>query len=271
MRTVALGGVRLAYEERGAGDPVVLVHLAVFADGFAPLMDQPALGRYRLIRYHRRGYGSSSHTRRPVTVVDQAADLAGLLDYLGVRRAHIVGHSFGGLVTLQFAAEHPDLVGSLVLMEAALRVRAAGPASQEMTRRMVHGFQRYREGDREGGLHDAMAAVIQNYRQEDVDHLLPGAWTQAVRDVDTFFGNDFLGVQSWEFGDADARHITAPMLWVMSGEHHPAFGEMEQLLRAWFPQLETARVPGVNHLLHMQQPSPVAERLAGFFAQHPLF
>lgn len=270
MHKLAVNGVNLAYEERGDGEPVMLVHLAVFADGFAPLMDQPALSRYRLIRYHRRGYGISSHSVGPITVRDQAADLKGLLEYLGVGRVHVVGHSFGGLVALEFAATYPDRVGSLVLMEAALRVRAGGPSSQEMTRRMVQGFQRYRAGDREGGLIDAMAAVIQDFRREEVDRLLPGAWTQAVRDVDSFFGNDFLGVQGWEFGEHEATRITAPVLWVASDKRHAAFMEMEQLLSDWFPQLETACVPGVNHLLQMQQPRPVAERLADFFVQRPL-
>lgn len=263
----ALDGVSLAYEERGDGEPVVLIHLAVFADGFAPLMDQPALSGYRLIRYHRRGYGDSAPTAGRATVVDQAADLKGLLEHLGVGRAHVVGHSFGGLVALQLAADHPTTVGSLVLMEAALRIPAGGAASQDLTQRMIHGLQRYREGDRQGGLDEAI--FMPDYRQV-LGHVLPGSWAQAMRDADTFFDNDFLGVQGWPFGQAEARRITAPVLWVVGSETHPAFFEMEQLLHAWFPHLETARVPGVNHLLHLQQPRPVAETLATFFAQHPL-
>jgi pimeloyl-ACP methyl ester carboxylesterase len=74
-------------------------------------MDQPALVGYRLIGYHRRGYAGSSRTAGPVTIADQAADLARLLDILGVERAYVAGHSYGGLIATQLTLTRPDLVG----------------------------------------------------------------------------------------------------------------------------------------------------------------
>ena len=68
MRTAAVNHVTLAYEERGAGEPVVLIHAAPLADLFAPLIDQRALGAYRLVRYHRRGYAGSLRTGGAVTI-----------------------------------------------------------------------------------------------------------------------------------------------------------------------------------------------------------
>jgi pimeloyl-ACP methyl ester carboxylesterase len=139
MRTAVLDEVSLEYEARGAGDPVVLIHLAPYADSFVPLMSQPALAGYRLIRYRRRGYGSSPEHAGRVTVGDNARDLAGLLRFLGVGRAHVVGHSYGGLVGLQLALDRPDVAGSVVLMEPALRTAAlragvAGPAVEDLHR-----------------------------------------------------------------------------------------------------------------------------------------
>ena len=113
MHSVATNGVKLEYEIRGVGKAVALIHLSLCADSFATLMNQPALAGYELIRYHRRGYAGSSRTDGPVSIADQAADLAGLLDGLRVRAAHVVGHSYGGLVALQLALDRPDLVGSL--------------------------------------------------------------------------------------------------------------------------------------------------------------
>ena len=52
----------------GPGDPVVLIHLAPYADSFLPLMDQPGLAGYQLIRYRRRGYGSSPAKADRVTI-----------------------------------------------------------------------------------------------------------------------------------------------------------------------------------------------------------
>ena len=121
MRSAVLDGVTLEYEVRGAGDPVVLIHLAPYADSFLPLMDQPALSDYQLIRYRRRGYGGSAEKSDRVTISENARDLAGLLRFLEIRRAHIVGHSYGGLVGLQLALDRPEAAGSLVLMEPSPR------------------------------------------------------------------------------------------------------------------------------------------------------
>ena len=112
MRSAATNGVKLEYEARGVGKPVAFVHLSLCADSVVTLMDQPALEGYQLIRYHRRGHVGSSQTAGPVAIADQVADLAGLLDSLRVRRAHVVGHSYGGLVALQLSLDRPDLVDS---------------------------------------------------------------------------------------------------------------------------------------------------------------
>ena len=111
MPSVTVNRVNIKYETRGAGEAVALVHLSLYADSYAPLMDQPTLVGYRLIRYHRRGDAGSSRTAGPVTIADQAADLARLLDILGVERAYVAGHSYGGLIATPLTLTRPDLVG----------------------------------------------------------------------------------------------------------------------------------------------------------------
>jgi len=268
MHSAFANGVRLEYEIRGAGSSVSLIHLSLCADSFATLMDQPALAGYQLIRHHRRGYAGSSQTAGPVAIADQAADLAGLLDSLGVRRAHIVGHSYGGLVALQLAVDRPDLVESLALMESALRVRSGGPASQELSKHMTAAMQRYREGDRAGAVDCWLTAVFAPGYRQLLDHHFPGSWEQAIKDADTFFSIEVPELQRWQFGRAEAARINVPVLSMVGSESDPAFFEMEQLLRGLLPQLETARMPGLNHLLCMRKPEPVAKTLANFFAKH---
>lgn len=165
--------------------------------------------------------------------------------------------------------DYPDRVGSLVLMEAALRVRAGGPASQDLTRRMAQGFQRYQEGDLEGAVDGFIGAASGADSRRVVERVLPGSWPQALRDAETFFAIEAPALQRWPFGEAEARRISAPVLSMIGSESDPAFFEMDHLLREWFPHLQTARVPGVSHLLHLQDPPVVAETLAAFLAQHP--
>src|SRR5260370_41525792 len=95
MQIAAINGVELEYEVVGSGEPVLLIS-PVLADGFLPLVQEPALAdHYQLIRYHKRGWARSTHTPPPVSIADHAADAAALLDRLGLGRAHVAGHSAG--------------------------------------------------------------------------------------------------------------------------------------------------------------------------------
>jgi pimeloyl-ACP methyl ester carboxylesterase len=116
-------GSALEYEDSGVGEPVVCIHGAFIADSFRPLLSESSLAdRYRLISYHRRGYVHSSPTGKTVSLAEEASDCRNLLSHLGVRRAHVVGHSFGGAIALQLALDAPQLVHTLSLLEAALMV-----------------------------------------------------------------------------------------------------------------------------------------------------
>ena len=65
-------------------------------------------GRYRVLRYDTRGHGRSPVVDRPATTLDDlAADLAGLLDALGIGRAHVVGLSLGGMTARRFRRLRP--------------------------------------------------------------------------------------------------------------------------------------------------------------------
>src|SRR3954465_878650 len=88
MQSVNVNGAELEYEVIGAGEPVLLIS-PVLADGFLPLLSQPALAdRYQLIRSPKGGGGGSPHPLPPVSVATHAADAAALLDHLDVPRAH---------------------------------------------------------------------------------------------------------------------------------------------------------------------------------------
>ena len=147
MDSINVNGAALEYEMRGAGEPVLLIDMLI-ADCFVPLLVEPALAdRYQLIRYHKRGWVGSTHTPPPVSFADHAADAAALLEQLGVRRAHIAGHSTGASIAAQLALDHPETVHTLTLLEPTLLslplgdafLKAAGPV-----------FEAYASGDHSG-------------------------------------------------------------------------------------------------------------------------
>src|SRR5215207_5689322 len=155
-------GAELEYEVSGRGEPAVFIHGAFIADTFRPLLAEPSLGgRYRLILYHRRGYAGSSRASGPVSVARQAADCRALLRHLGVERAHVVGHSYGGIVALQLALDATSVVHSLAVLEPALAVGASAQAYRES---LAGGTQRYREAGAEVVVDEFLRARWPGYR-----------------------------------------------------------------------------------------------------------
>lgn len=270
MKKVKVNGVELEYDITGSGEPVLLIS-PVVADGFLPLVSEPALAeRYRLITYHKRGWVGSTHTPAPVSVSDHAADAAALLGHLGVRRAHIAGHSSGAAVAVQLALEHPQLVQTLVLLELSL---FSVPAAAGLMKKAGPAFEAYAAGQHEAALVAFMTAVS-GLKWEAcravLDERVPGALRQAIRDADTFFGVELPALGAWSFGAAQAAGISQPVLSVLGTETEAMWIEVADRLRSWLPRVEQCTIAAAGHLLHMQHPEPVARGMAAFFGRHPL-
>jgi pimeloyl-ACP methyl ester carboxylesterase len=264
-----VNGITLEYEDSGTdGEPVVCIHGAFIADSFRPLVAEPSLvSRYRLITYHRRGYVGSSRTPGPISVAQQAADCLALLHHLGVERAHVVGHSFGGCVALQLALDAPEAVHSLALLEPALMV---GESAESYRESQMRSAQRYREVGAEVVVDEALRARWPEYHV-DLEQMLPGAFAQAVADAPATLELD-IGYVDWHFGETEARRITQPVLCVLGSESEalwPRFGETHRLLLAWLPRAEAFVLPGATHFLQVQNPRDMAKALATFYARHP--
>jgi pimeloyl-ACP methyl ester carboxylesterase len=272
---VRVEGVELEYLVRGAGQPVVLVHAGVFADWFAPLLEQPALtGRYRVVHYHRAGYAGSDHPTGALSISQNVAQLRGLLRHLGIERAHFVGHSSGGNMILQLALEAPELVQTLALLEPALAVPSSPDQPLLSTRpQMTVIRQRFDAGDKAGALDGFMQMVAGPAYRPDLERALPGAFAQAIADADTFFGQELPALRVWSFTPELARGITQPVLAVMgekSPEVSPIWPERQRLLLTWLPNARAFVLPGTTHLLHLQDPRGMTEALVAFFGRYPI-
>jgi pimeloyl-ACP methyl ester carboxylesterase len=271
MHRLRVDGAELAYQVRGDGEPVVLVHGGIVADAFAPLLDEPALrDRHRLIAYHRRGYGESSRVDAPVPVETQAADCLAVMRRVGIEATHVVGYSFGGTIALQLALDWPEAVRSLALLEPVVPAAMRDPATVQYFMDAVGAaFARYGAGDRAAAIDTfARGAFGPEYRAR-LERALPGALDRAAADADALFRGEFPVLQGWAFGPEQAARLRQPTLSVYHDD--PAwsgFAETHEALRAWLPQLEALVVPGDSHLLQMTEPRAVARGLAEFFARH---
>ncbi len=200
MKSVKVNGIELEYELVGSGEPVLLIS-PVLADGFLPLLSEPTLAdRYQLIRYHKRGWAGSTHTPPPVSVADHAADAAALLEGLGLRRAHIAGHSSGAAVGVQLALDHPETVHTLTLLELLL---FSVPSGEAFLQQAGPAFVAYENGDHAGALALFMAAVTGldwATCQALLAERAPGAVAQAIEGCRHLLrrraaGSDRLGVR----------------------------------------------------------------------------
>ena len=129
METINVNRIRFAYERRGKGTPLVLLHGFPLDhhlwDDIVPLLEDS----FDLIIPDLRGFGGSSTVDSFYAMEDYALDIAGLLDHLGIQKAAIVGHSMGGYVGLAFARLFPERVRGLGLVSS--QVLADPPERKE--------------------------------------------------------------------------------------------------------------------------------------------
>jgi pimeloyl-ACP methyl ester carboxylesterase len=116
MLKANVNGIQIAYERRGVGRPLLLIHGYpldhTIWNPVIPLLESG----FDLVIPDLRGFGQSSTTLNPYLFADMAADLAALMDSLMIKKASIAGHSMGGYVSLAFARAYPERLLGLGLV-----------------------------------------------------------------------------------------------------------------------------------------------------------
>src|SRR5919204_4736417 len=149
MPPLEIDGANIAYEEVGTGPPVLLIH-GTGGAVWDPLPAQLAAAGHRAIYYHRRGFGASRCP--PITDHPRhTRDAAALLERLDAAPAIVVGHSMGGMITLDLAIRRPELVRALVVIEPPLHFKKH-PTMKMMRELIGAQITRRRRGDEEAAV-----------------------------------------------------------------------------------------------------------------------
>jgi pimeloyl-ACP methyl ester carboxylesterase len=265
MDRLEFDDVELTYRLRGRGAPVVLVHASAFVSWYGPLVEQ--LTEFTTLSYRRRLRPSDPGRYRPLTVAEDAATCARMMDHIGWRTAHVVGHSYGALVALQLALDTPARVGSLALLEPAAR---GVSSSAQVAAALQPVIAMYRAGDTVGAVDGFLRHVCGNGYRADLDRVVPSAFGEALAEADLFFQAEMPAVQAFSFGPADAERVTQPVLNVLGAQSEPRFVQGSELVQSWFPRAERLSVPAAGHLLMVQNAPALAQGVTAFFDRHPL-
>jgi pimeloyl-ACP methyl ester carboxylesterase len=268
MRLVQVGGAELEVDVQGSGEPVVLIQTALTADEFLPLARQPALHEsYRVVLYHRRGYGRSSSAQGPGSIMRDAGDCRELLAALGIERAHIVGVSYSAAVALQVAATVPSLVHTLTVIEPPpLHV----PSAEEFIAANRELLELYDTEGTSVALDNFLTRLMGPQWRDDLESQLPGAVRQVERDAGTFFASDIPALLSWDFDAETAHRLNKPTLYIGGTDSGPWFDAVHELMSDWLSPSEDIVIPGADHNLAVTHPGQVARGLVNFISRHPM-
>jgi 3-oxoadipate enol-lactonase len=140
MSSVEHDGVRISYDDVGAGQAVLFIHGHPFNRTMWRPQVQSLRWKYRTIAPDLRGYGKSSLGTEITTLETMAADLVHLLDHLSVDRVCVVGLSMGGQIAMEFARAYPQRTAAVVL--AATFPQAETPEGVELRKHMADRYLR---------------------------------------------------------------------------------------------------------------------------------
>jgi 3-oxoadipate enol-lactonase len=126
--------VKLAFDDAGRGDCVVLIHGHPFDRTLWTPQVAALRGSFRVIAPDLRGFGRSPVTPHQVTMREYAADVEELLDGLGIARAAIVGLSMGGLVAMELAAFRPERYWAIGLVATTMQPPTARDRATRLER-----------------------------------------------------------------------------------------------------------------------------------------
>jgi pimeloyl-ACP methyl ester carboxylesterase len=264
MERMLIDDVELHYQLHEGGERVVFVHASPFVSWYRPLIEQ--LAEFSTLSY-RRHLRQRDGRYRPLTVADDAAICAQLLDRVGWPAAHVVGHSYGALVALQLAMGLPERVGSVALLEPAARGISS---SDQVVAALRPVFEAYHAGDKAEAVDRFLRHVCGDGYRAVLEREIPGAFAEALDEADQFFQAEIPAVQQFTFGPSEAARITQPILNVLGSESVQRFVDGAELVQSWFLHAERLTVADAGHLLMVQNPTPLAQGLHDFITRHPI-
>jgi pimeloyl-ACP methyl ester carboxylesterase len=286
VKTVEIGGARLAYRERGSGEPVVFVHgsisdLTVWEPQLAPIGE-----RYRAIAYSRR-YAWPNNDLQPGTndtMQPHVEDLLAFLRAVDAYPAHLVGNSWGAFICLRAAIQEPAAARSLALEEPPIvpLIIGAPPAPAHILRSLLRyplvtvsvlrfGAQTLAPVGKLIKAGDIEASIIRFARgvlgQQALTNLPDDLRSHMLANASTHVGQ-FAADGGFEpLNETEIKSVTVPTVVITGAESPAVLRRMAGLLATLLPNVRRLDVPSASHVMHFENPDAVNKGLLQFLAE----
>jgi pimeloyl-ACP methyl ester carboxylesterase len=251
----------LDYEVRGSGDPILFISGANDdRNGWAANL--PAFeDRYQCVTFDNRDVGVSPRADSPYRIADMARDAIAVLDRAGIERAHVVGHSMGGLIAQEVALIAPERVRSLVLVGTFARADpylfSAATSWKTAARNLTP--EEFARSSMPYWIGETM--INSDGPDAIVEMLAPFIVAQGVdafcRQIDAVLGADTVG---------RLDRITAPTLVVWGVEDKIVLENHQRLFLDRIKGARYVRIDGAGHSPTFEQPEAFNAALQQFFA-----
>jgi 3-oxoadipate enol-lactonase len=251
-------GVRIAWERRGAGEPLLLIHGLGYARwGWEPVVD-PLAELFEVVLFDNRGIGESDAPSGLYSVGMLAEDAVAVLDAAGLKRAHVLGTSLGGMVAQQVALDWPERVDHLVLACTTPGGAAAAPMPERTIRLMQEApalplevaLRRFVENAFGPEPDPALVEQIMKHRLRTAQP--PAAWTAQAAAGASF--------DVW----ARVPQIQQRTLVLTGDEDAVVDPRNSELLAARIPGARLETFAGTGHLFFWEQPDRFVEVVTEF-------
>jgi pimeloyl-ACP methyl ester carboxylesterase len=275
-----VSNAEIKYTVLGKGEPVLCIHGTNIADSLiTPLQFYPALfEEYQFISYYRAGYNGSTLEKDSLSIEEGAQQSKELLEHLGIKKAHVLAFSFGGVIGFQLMLSYPEIVHSAILLEPYFN-RESPAAVEANVRALNRAMELFQVGDKLGAAQRYMEDVCGSSFLGAVEMTNPlDVWDKVAVAADIAFTIDFPAIVNWGFRISKADELVKnkpqmPVLAVMGLDSEaamPGFREAQQFLMRWLPQAERAGIMNATHGMQSMNPIEVGKAALNFLRKHPM-
>lgn len=250
MSEVMVNGVKLYYEIKGIGEPLILIEGLGYASWSWFRQVKVLSEYYRVVSFDNRGVGQSDKPDIPYSIELMADDVARLLESLNIEKAHILGVSMGGYIAQKLAIKYPQKVKSLVLGCTSFGGPQSIPLTEEALQSMlkVEGLNA-EEVIRQGFKAAISSKFIKDY-PEVVDQLV--AWRLVNPTPRYAWERQFAAVAAFNV-ENQLNKIKVPTLVITGSEDIVVPPQNSSLLTERISGAQLVFIPGGGHLFFIEK------------------